>query len=126
VCPAMHFHNAFSMYPLQTWWEHSMGHDMWRGLLCVCVCNVRMLIVCACVCSLIFGRIISKCAWNILRITTSCMGCERHAHVDVRLNLDGFSPNLVGIYYRSPRVAFATYFPIHASFTDDLRTLPSF
>jgi hypothetical protein len=69
----------FSTYPLQSWWEHYMGHDTWRGLyMLVCAGNMR-----ECVC------VLSMHAW-------------------VRSpNFDGVSPNLLGTYYESPQVSWA-------------------
>jgi hypothetical protein len=77
--------------------------------------------------SIIFRRIFFKFAVHILQMTTSYMSyiliifthrahasectCLRaHAWFGVGLSLDGFSSNLLGTYYKSPQVAWATYF----------------
>jgi hypothetical protein len=83
--------------------------------------------VCVCVCPAmrfhISQRIFSKFGGNFLRVITRWVGyifvcarnaracaCVLSAHVCVRLYLDVLSPNLLGIYYESPQVAWAMYF----------------
>jgi hypothetical protein len=56
--------------------------------------------------SLIFGRILFKFAGHILHMTTSYMGYILIMFTTrVRLSLNGFSPNLVRTYNRSPQVS---------------------
>jgi hypothetical protein len=91
---------------------------------CASACVIKL--------SLIYGRILFKFVVNRLHITTSRMGyvlfmctrvrarmCERvcasefvraSAWFSVRLSLDGFSLNLLGTYYTSKQIAWATYF----------------
>jgi hypothetical protein len=89
-------------------------HVSWA--IYVCVLDAR-----ACVHSLIFERILSKFAGNIIWLTLSgkdyvlfifthrAYACER-AWLNVCLFMDGFSSNLRWTYYTLQPVAWATYF----------------
>jgi hypothetical protein len=72
--------------------------------------------------SLFYGRILYKFAGHILQMTTRyiIMGyilimfthrahTSARAWLRVRLSMDGFYSNLLGTYYKSPQVAWATY-----------------
>jgi hypothetical protein len=76
VCLSVCTFPHFSTYLLQIWREPSTGHDTFRELyICLCARNVRaracVLSARTCVHSLIFERILSKFAGNILRLTIS-------------------------------------------------------
>jgi hypothetical protein len=67
----------------------------------------------------IHGRILFIFAVNILQVTSSSMGyvlfmfmhrtVRMHAWFRVRSSLDGFSSNMLGIYYKWPQVTCARY-----------------
>jgi hypothetical protein len=75
VCLSGYTFPQFSTDLLQIWREPSTGYDTFRGLyiLCVHATRARACVLSARVCvhSLIFERIISKVAGNILLLTIS-------------------------------------------------------
>jgi hypothetical protein len=102
----------------------------------VCVCLSVYLCVCLSVCvsvrlyvstlrarawltySLIYGRFLFKFAVYILQITTSSKGyilfmfthrVRARAWLNIQLTLDGFSSNLMGIYYKWQQITWDTY-----------------
>jgi hypothetical protein len=117
VCPVIRFNGSPpSLEETFYWsWHVTWAINFVRALnarACACVLNAR-----ACVNSLIFERILSKFAGNILRLILRgrdyilfIFTHRMHACI-VRLSIGGFFSNLQWTYYKSQQMTWATYFP---------------